>query len=93
MPGSPPLTRGKDAEKEAVACYNGITPAYAGKRHKFCRLGKSVKDHPRLRGEKYNLLSGELGWSGSPPLTRGKDIGKPPLVKDVGITPAYAGKR
>ena len=70
-----------------------ITPAYAGKstEKQFC--DKWYRDHPRLCGEKPMLSIAVFIPPGSPPPMRGKvfDHGKNQF--DVGITPAYAGKR
>ena len=50
--GSPPLTRGKEQARLHDNSYNGITPAYAGKRFWRRIWQRMVEDHPRLRGEK-----------------------------------------
>ena len=50
--GSPPLTRGKVLGGHGVGTAQGITPAYAGKRHCDFRAVSPRRDHPRLRGEK-----------------------------------------
>ena len=44
--------RGKDAFINNKVKNIGITPAYAGKRVCECLKVESVKDHPRLCGEK-----------------------------------------
>ena len=90
--GSPPLTRGKAHSLKTNFTPLRITPAYAGKSESRHDLFRHTKDHPRLRGEKYNLLSGELGWTGSPPLTRGKAAPTDTQLTSERITPAYAGK-
>ena len=70
----------------------GITPAYAGKRANIISIAASIKDHPRLCGEKTDLTILMLNKLGSPPPMRGK--GPPAKVQQfcAGITPAYAGK-
>ena len=50
--GSPPLTRGKDDIVNHQNRYQGITPAYAGKRFMLGGSFSPREDHPRLRGEK-----------------------------------------
>ena len=50
--GSPPRGRGKDSLMNGDSAMNGITPAWAGKRH-FRNSGfKRHGDHPRVGGEK-----------------------------------------
>ena len=91
--GSPPLTRGKGFLSITFNPDLGITPAYAGKRVcvlcPFLYLG----DHPRLRGEKTRHICLACMDKGSPPLTRGKVKRAHDALFDLGITPAYAGKR
>ena len=70
-----------------------ITPAYAGKRNRNEADRAQRQDHPRLRGEKKGAGSVEYGMKGSPPLTRGKVCFQFFRCRDIGITPAYAGKR
>ena len=69
-----------------------ITPAYAGK--SFCRfpLFVSSSDHPRLCGEKVQSTSDDAAKLGSPPPMRGKGVSNAVMIRDAGITPAYAGK-
>ena len=90
--GSPPLTRGKERRLARKRRLYGITPAYAGKRSAKKKKQQSLKDHPRLRGEKPQERQSKNPAKGSPPLTRGKGF----LVAIIGvlarITPAYAGK-
>ena len=50
--GSPPRVRGKDKQKLLFTLYNGITPACAGKSTLYTQLPKTIKDHPRVCGEK-----------------------------------------
>ena len=69
-----------------------ITPAYAGKSHRFFIVAGDNGDHPRLCGEKCRFALLWLPVVGSPPPMRGK-VGnglEPDFVH--GITPAYAGK-
>ena len=54
--GSPPPMRGKALYRIVKNCFNGITPAYAGKRASERRLRSCPQDHPRLCGEKFVLF-------------------------------------
>ena len=90
--GSPPPMRGKGLTIAAKPSFVRITPAYAGKRSASRGHVETVRDHPRLCGEKGNSkgLRGAL-W-GSPPPMRGKVGGGMRFKFPFGITPAYAGK-
>ena len=70
--GSPPRVRGKVAcQGPRVARYR-ITPAYAGKRgHRRFGPG-TIRDHPRVCGEKSKTQPDCLYPVGSPPRMRGK---------------------
>ena len=51
-PGSPPPMRGKECAKEYLACVEGITPAYAGKREWYDDVNtKVVGSPPPMRGK------------------------------------------
>ena len=90
--GSPPPMRGKGELPCPVNGLNGITPAYAGKSF-FDDPPKSLfEDHPRLCGEKANLLGVTTDYLGSPPPMRGKDKITLSVFIFKRITPAYAGK-
>ena len=91
--GSPPLTRGKEAQPTGNMSNLRITPAYAGKRGDLMITQAHPEDHPRLRGEKRLVYWGCYSKKGSPPLTRGKACDADWLRAVSGITPAYAGKR
>ena len=54
--GSPPPMRGKENRLISVLSEFGITPAYAGKRAYFAVEVSSVRDHPRLCGEKLSMM-------------------------------------
>ena len=90
--GSPPPMRGKGVSATDAKTKAGITPAYAGK--SFPQLHKlhRKKDHPRLCGEKNNVLGDVREVSGSPPPMRGKVCIVRIYNRLVRITPAYAGK-
>ena len=54
--GSPPRMRGKVADLLDKWDVSRITPAYAGKRNGISCPALSVRDHPRICGEKYNFF-------------------------------------
>ena len=91
--GSPPRMRGKVDCLRHLPCVPGITPAYAGKRHRGRVPHSAGGDHPRVCGEKSDLLQLLLLYAGSPPRMRGKGKNTNRMGRAAGITPAYAGKR
>ena len=72
--GSPPRMRGKVFARLIVFAAGGITPTYAGKSRRFASLYDSIRDHPRVCGEKYSLEKVEKVAMGSPPRMRGKAV-------------------
>ena len=72
--------------------YHRITPAYAGKSLPLLSSMCISEDHPRLCGEKANLLGVTTDYLGSPPPMRGKDKITLSVFIFKRITPAYAGK-
>ena len=85
--------RGK-ADKETLdKIYNRITPAYAGKSKVSWFFFLRSKDHPRVCGEKSMAVFWAAVVLGSPPRMRGKGEGFQLDIVEIGITPAYAGKR
>ena len=85
--------RGKGSPLLFWALRPGITPAYAGKRTPRAVGRASGRDHPRVCGEKVTKIRKGAWGRGSPPRMRGK-VDVPPVTGgDLGITPAYAGKR
>ena len=90
--GSPPPMRGKDDGTLPEPISNRITPAYAGKSSEACKPVNSVKDHPRLCGEKFLRLVQPFQLLGSPPPMRGKAQWAFHGIVTIRITPAYAGK-
>ena len=91
--GSPPHTRGKAFFHIQVHRFVGITPAHAGKSCGYQAYRRTLRDHPRTRGEKTeDSLPGGWDW-GSPPHTRGKVRQHSRDRRLGGITPAHAGKR
>ena len=93
VPGSPPRMRGKVTLLYALADREGITPAYAGKSLRRIRLDRVPRDHPRVCGEKPGSKQPENPHQGSPPRMRGKGARCHAVYAEIGITPAYAGKR
>ena len=85
--------RGKVQPERDVQDAARITPAYAGKRHHPEPGQSSSEDHPRVCGEKCWILSSNTPLMGSPPRMRGKAFGLVLYKVEIGITPAYAGKR
>ena len=91
--GSPPRMRGKVTKYVCKPQGVGITPAYAGKSAHRVRRSDSMRDHPRVCGEKCHSLFFMASVLGSPPRMRGKGPAKRSPWRQLGITPAYAGKR
>ena len=91
--GSPPRMRGKGLQGHQARCRHGITPAYAGKSHWLFRGFLSERDHPRVCGEKKKACARFCMTTGSPPRMRGKVLVALLDLAEIGITPAYAGKR
>ena len=50
-----------------------ITPACAGKSYRKFGVAFVIQDHPRVCGEKENLIIYYHNLKGSPPRVRGKD--------------------
>ena len=90
--GSPPHARGRPSTSTSQTLSSRITPACAGKTStSFTTLLESA-DHPRMRGEDLSLRRLGAPVPGSPPHARGRHAHLPCLIKEVGITPACAGK-
>ena len=90
--GSPPRMRGKVLCGRSSAGRHGITPAYAEKRGRTIRVNRTVKDYPRVCGEKMVSMIPHRRSRGSPPRMRGKVCIFFLVTLSFGITPAYAGK-
>ena len=91
LEGSPPHTRGAEADSEANGGTAGITPAYAGSSKSMMQVSRSGRDHPRIRGEQKGLSTAFQRHPGSPPHTRGAGTGELKKPHWHRITPAYAG--
>ena len=90
--GSPPRVRGKESRRQIGIKIGGITPAYAGKRVAVRSDLGTIRDHPRVCGEKLFEMGGNPDAWGSPPRMRGKDVRQELQHSGRGIIPAYAGK-
>ena len=84
--------RGKETYIQVNAGFDRITPAYAGKRYEDIFGNPRQWDHPRLCGEKLRPDSFSGDVRGSPPPMRGKVSDISDRIKNIRITPAYAGK-
>ena len=71
--GSPPRVRGKVSYTIHSYRISRITPACAGKRLGVNNLREKSKDHPRVCGEKWNIIREMQNTIGSPPRVRGKE--------------------
>ena len=90
--GSPPRVRGKVCDASDFGYVFRITPACAGKRGSIRKQNGTVRDHPRVCGEKVRRLARIINCNGSPPRVRGKAKRITVPSASVGITPACAGK-
>ena len=90
--GSPPRVRGKVFLIEPAFIRNRITPACAGKSSMDTRNRGTVRDHPRVCGEKRKVAAVCGVPAGSPPRVRGKGKAAETGEMGEGITPACAGK-
>ena len=91
--GSPPRMRGKAVAIFRQLHHGRITPAYAGKRTSSRPTVVQLRDHPRVCGEKQQMIADAGKGMGSPPRMRGKAERRSKRPQNPGITPAYAGKR
>ena len=91
--GSPPRGRGKANPSICENLERRITPAWAGKRLIDSLSRQLTGDHPRVGGEKHAAPFHNAVCVGSPPRGRGKGGLLSAGLYDLGITPAWAGKR
>ena len=84
--------RGKVPLRHAGHRAGQITPACAGKSYSTTGFSSTTGDHPRVCGEKGCCPLLEVHAEGSPPRVRGKVCPNQIRLKDLRITPAYAGK-
>ena len=90
--GSPPRGRGKAPTWSSPIYRTRITPAWAGKSFHPAGRWQTVRDHPRMGGEKFRTASVRATRSGSPPHGRGKGLRQLSGVAHHRSTPAWAGK-
>ena len=88
----PPHMRGKVTEIGTKIIPYGITPAYAGKSLYLRTTSATMRDHPRICGEKIAGSMDARLTIGSPPHMRGKEYELRTLPRWQRITPAYVGK-
>ena len=90
--GSSPLTRGKPWCKPRLPRRLGLIPAHAGKTLLTKYPLPNLTAHPRSRGENGSAMSRLSTYTGSSPLTRGKQrLSLTRRVHDR-LIPAHAGK-
>ena len=70
--GSPPPMRGKAAIVWTGSRTSRITPAYAGKSVAPLGTDQTRRDHPRLCGEKCNVIISLFAWNRITPAYAGK---------------------
>ena len=90
--GSPPRVRGKGYNTLSAIAQGRITPACAGKSADVYSTVPTLRDHPRVCGEKKICIFILESVLGSPPRVRGKALQLLSFNLYKGITPACAGK-
>ena len=90
--GSPPHRRGKGGTDRSGDLRHGFTPAQAGKSWNRHRPSRHSANHPRACGEKPNSRRMSSCRVGSPPRRRGKVAEQSDFLRNLRITPAWAGK-
>ena len=98
--GSPPRVRGKVFCQRQAAGYAGITPACAGKRVGFAGCDCLAEDHPRVCGEKQDLMQAVEAVADHPRVCGEKlrhtsfsvmQAGSPPRVRGKGLFSSKTG--
>ena len=84
--------RGKEVQGLLQDLVGGITPAYAGKSRTLSGLRFWKRDHPRVCGEKHDVMYDPDRDRGSPPRVRGTGSCGSVSPLTARITPACAGK-
>ena len=92
VPGSSPLTRGKQLVLSVFLGGRGLIPAHAGKTWPVRAVSRFPGAHPRSRGENTRFCNEILLHPGSSPLTRGKHSHRNEQIPVPGLIPAHAGK-
>ena len=90
--GSPPHARGRPDRQTVAGNPLGITPACAGKTPHHSHPSRTIRDHPRMRGEDAAYDSKSSSACGSPPHARGRRRRSCRFGNIPWITPACAGK-
>ena len=90
--GSSPLTRGKPLLDRAAKTRERLIPAHAGKTADHWIAILFTPAHPRSRGENGRPLDRHTLYSGSSPLTRGKQGRRGRGLRGYRLIPAHAGK-
>ena len=91
--GSPPRMRGKVLCGRSSAGRHGITPAYAGKRGRTIRVNRTVKDYPRVCGEKSLFIIFKGDRIGITPACAGKRDIPPQGSTAPGDHPRVCGEK
>ena len=89
---SPPHARGRGFCLGELLGLRGITPACAGKSEADPVGHATFRNHPRMRGEECTAASIHTSSMESPPHARGRDPDAIAAAREMGITPACAGK-
>ena len=89
--GSSPHTRGARRFGRCAAWRERIIPAYAGSTERRRIDRRKGRDHPRIRGEHFEMDDTRFGCRGSSPHTRGAHRHQSSEHAQSGIIPAYAG--
>ncbi len=90
-PGSPPRARGARWVRRRHRGVGGITPACAGSTFEPATHGLGIGDHPRVRGEHFDVIAASRPRVGSPPRARGAQVRLRVRRRNLRITPACAG--
>ena len=90
--GSSPRVRGKLQPKQARQLPTRLIPACAGKTYATHESANDTGAHPRVCGENWGEVSGDVGFSGSSPRVRGKRECAGARPVGARLIPACAGK-
>ena len=90
--GSSPLTRGKRDRPPKPPTAPRLIPAHAGKTPSHPRRHGDAPAHPRSRGENDRDAATAVAFTGSSPLTRGKQRLAEIEESTLRLIPAHAGK-
>ena len=89
--GSSPRMRGTLHDWPIQVVVEGIIPAYAGNTAQGKLSHADVWDHPRVCGEHFGAVGGDVAAEGSSPRMRGTLLRVRAERQSTGIIPAYAG--